>query len=71
MKNINLKGGGDKTYGISARFWANTLSDSRYPNDMWQIYYDYSDRDEEGIEIFVSSITIIGMISVTSSVTSL
>lgn len=42
-----------------------------FPNDMWQIYYDYSDRDEEGIEIFVSSITIIGMISVTSSVTSL
>jgi hypothetical protein len=66
LKSINLKGGGDKTYSISARFWVNTLSDCRYPDDMWQIYYDYSNRDEEGVEIFVSSITIIGMISVTS-----
>ena len=53
MKNINLKGGGDKTYGISAPL-VNTLSDWGFSDDMWQIYYDYSNRDEEGVEIFMS-----------------
>ena len=47
MKNINLKGGGDKTYGISAPL-VNTLSDWGFSDDMWQIYYyDYSDWDED------------------------